>query len=125
MGHTHLHTHLHHTTLDPNPTTPSLPDLPPLPPLDPHLTSPHPTTPGPKLLHPLHNPTTPETPPSSRRCPLDQPPQQPPRLPTPPFPSPPLVPPGTVLCIVLVTIPWAGPPSHIDFHSMDNNMKGK
>ena len=50
---------------------------------------------------------------------------------TPLTPSPPDPPPptptllirathGRVLCTVLVTIPWAGPPSLIEFHSIDN-----
>ena len=30
--------------------------------------------------------------------------------------------PNRVLCTVLVTIPWAGPPSVIEFHSMDNKI---
>ena len=28
--------------------------------------------------------------------------------------------PGSFLCVVLVTIPWAGSPSLIEFHSIDN-----
>ena len=47
----------------------------------------------------------------------DPPPPYPLPLPL-PLPSPPL--PSRVLCTVLVTIPWAGPHSHIKFHLIDN-----
>ena len=45
-----------------------------------------------------------------------------PQTPSPPDPHHPLSqpPPGRVLCTVLVTIPWAGPLSLIEFHSIDN-----
>ena len=83
------------------------------------------STPGPSstTLRPLHprSPFTPRPPPNHR-----------PPLPTHLHPLPPLDPtiapynpsrhhPSSIPCTVLVTIAWTGPPSLIEFHSIDNN----
>ena len=91
----------------------------------------HPSTPPPPIHPPFYpttnyplthwTPTTPYPPTPRPLLPPILPPEPPPALhpPTHPPPGPPL-PPGRVLCTVLITIPGAGPPSLIKFHSIDN-----
>ena len=80
--------------------------------MTPRNPTPKPQTPSPPTPHPL----TPTIPYPLTPTPIPDPhyPLTPPPLP--PWPPPP---PGRVLCTVLVTIPWAGPLSLIEFHSID------
>ena len=89
------------------------PIFPTHPPTGPPPPNTHPP-PGPQ---PPHTPPTPWNPTTSYSTPPDP---HHPYTPTHPPPGPP-PPPGRVLCTVLITIPWAGPPSLIEFHSIDNN----
>ena len=94
----------HHSPWTPTTHVPSHPYLP------------RPTALGPLHLLDSHTPTPPH--PSRSPGPPNTSTLSPPWTPH-PFDPYTLTPPGRVLCTVLVTIPWAEPPSLVEFHSID------